>query len=65
MEIKHMTLLAWAYYAFKIAYYAFKQCSKNLLIMLQLWSELSHYTLNMQAQFYSWMLAQSEYFIFT
>ena len=42
-----------AHYAFKIAYYVFEQCSKNLPIMLQLYSELSHYTLNMQVQFYN------------
>jgi len=40
----------------KIAYYAFEQCSKNLPIMLQLCSELSHYALNMQVQFYNQML---------
>ena len=39
---------------FKIAYYAFEQCSKNLPIMLH--SELSYYALKMQVQFYSWML---------
>jgi len=40
-----------AHYAFKIAYFAFEQCSENLLIMLQLCSRLSHYALNMQVQF--------------
>jgi len=48
-----------SHYAFKIADYAFEQCSKNPPIMLQLRSELSHYALNKQVQFYSLTLNQS------